>query len=702
MVKRVLLVLLVGGVVGACASQVGMVRDGETYGVTKGVFRGRWWSYYERGCSYLSGAFYAEAEADFKQALVGRTRDAWQARTYGLHFVEYFPNRELGVAYYHLGQLDLAAQYLETSLSQLDTARAHHYLDLVAKAKIAKGELEDTAAPSLDTSIHDGIMVAVRDVPVRIQASDDLGVFGVCVNGDTLPQRGSAEAIAFEDRMLLTEGAHEVCVQVYDLAGKETAETVTVQVDLTGPTIGLFSPKDALVTEAASVTLEGTCVDANGVVSVALGERTLAESQGGKRLDFTAELPLTDGENAFVVAAKDVAGNETRTAIKVFKGKPDSAAARLWFLHERAPHLLQFAAAGGRNAVNASLLSALVSAAAEEDITIALKSPKADRPYRHNKVLRVSGEVTARTKVASLTINGAPFEPLTGAPKEVFTKGLSIDDETLNQGEAKLPLAVHAQDDAGNEATEEFEVTVHPVLLDSEDSKMPVAVMPFAGVDVEEADTVRLRNATESRLFEDRRFSIVDRTQLDQVLVEQQLAAAGLANAGQAIQVGKLVNAHVIVVADVLERGQKGIEIHARAISTETSKLKAVLDAFVPDKGNPDEIEAGCRAIAHQLAQAFPRLSGELVGVRDKQLLLNWTKEDGIQEDMYMLVVYETDPWVDDETGEVLAEGEVALVARGIIKRVQAANSLATVKEHIEQETGEVVDIEKGMAAVTM
>ena len=701
MAKRVLAVLLLGTVGCGCATQEGLERDGQRYGVTKGVFRGRWWSYYERGTSYLAGEFYAEAEADFGQALVGRGRDTWQARTYGLHFVEYFPNRELGVACYHLGRLDEAEDHLKRSLTQIDTARAHHYLDLVAKAKIAKGDLEDAAAPSVETSLGGGLLVADRAVAMAVRATDDVGVSAVAVNGRTLPQRGSAEDITFEDEILFVEGTHEIRVEASDLADKEAAQTVTVEVDLTGPTIGIFSPEDAAVTDAGSVRVEGTCIDKNGVTSVALDGRELARSEGETKVDFATELALKDGENVFVVVAKDAAGNETRSAVAVYKGDSGSAGARLWRLGQRAPQRLEVAAATGRGALEAVLTGRLASGAVEDAPAIRLKSPKPDRPYRHNKTLCVSGEVVTTTRVASLSINGEPFEALTGAPKESFNRRIPIDQDQDEAAEMMMPITVAAKDAEGRETTEAFEVSVRPIRLDSAESKMPVAVLAFAGSGIEPAVADLLRVTTEAQLHGAARFRMLDRTRLQDVLTEQQLAAV-LADPDQAIRLGKLTNAHVFVTADVFTHGEKGLEIKARAISPETSDIVAILDAYIEDKGDTDQVEAGCLAIADQLTKTFPRLSGELLAVRPKPdgnvMLVNWTKEDGIREGVYMLVVQEDEPWVDETTGEVLAEGEVLSVARGRIQRISSGGAQA---KEVKQE-GEGATLEPGMAAITM
>jgi len=678
----VLLVLLCG-----CAGQQGVVVDGKTYGVTKGVFRGRWWSYYERGVSYLSGGLLDEAASDFEHALRGRSRDAWQARTYGLHFVEYFPNRELGVTCYLLGRLDQARDYLERSLGQIDTARANKYLDLVTRAQIARGDIADTKAPDLQMSLADGGFVTTREVAFELSATDDVGVARVEVNGQVVPQRRSGEHVTVADSLLLDEGTQEIRVQVGDLADKTTSSTVKLEVDLTGPTIGLFKPRDFTVTEAASVRLQGVCVDRNGVQSVVvMGGEPRTEAQTGRRVEFSANLPLKEGRNEFIVIARDVAGNETRSAINVYRGKED-AAAQLWQLKGRAPELLRLA----RNAGTGEL----PEVPEEAPLSVSLRSPKPERPYRHNKTLYVYGDATARTKVAALAINGEPFTDLTGAPKETFSRRIPIDAA----GDAVVPVTVEARDDEGHETVESLQVEVRPVQIDSPDSKLPLAVLAFSGEAVEPSLAELLRVGTEASLFEAGRFRVLDRTRLQDVLTEQQLAAA-LADPNEAIALGKLTNAQVFLIADVFEHGE-GVEIKARAISTETSEVLAIVDTYIEERDKPEQLDAGFDALAAELEKVFPRLSGEILSVRPKsdgdEMLLNWTREDGVREGMYLLVVEETDPWLDPATGAVIEPGEMVEVARGKIQALLSAGAKAKAQQ--EQENTE---LNAGMAAITM
>lgn len=696
MYKRLAAVMLLCSMAVGCATDNAAVRerDGVAYGVTEGVFRGRWWSYYERGVSFLSGQFYEEARADFEQALAGYSRDTWRARTYGLHFVEFFPNRELGVAYFQLGRLDEAEQVLRRSLDFVDTERAHYYLDQITKERIRQGQVQDMGDPAMTVDAPMGAIVAVRQVPLQITAQDDVAVGCVMVNGKQYYQRGSQEQLAFSEELLLKEGPQTIQLEAMDLADKKTVQEYAVTVDLTGPNVGLYAPVEASITELAAAPIEGVAVDKNGVVSVSLGEQVLAEAPGGApRLEFKGDATLQPGENNLILIAKDVAGNETRTAISVFQGKPGSPAARLWQLDRRNPQALQTAGLG------AGVLQVVLSADEPAEIPgISVKSPDPERPYRHNRTLRVSGDVVTTTQVASLTINGESFAELTHAPRESFNKRIPIDvQEPEDGGVTKVPVSIVAQDASGAELKREFEVEVRPVMLDSRESKMPVAVLAFAGQGIDPALAELLRTSTESELVNGERFRIVERTRLQEVLTEQQLSAA-LGDPNQAIELGKLTPAQIFLVADVFARDQAGVEIKARVISTETSDVVATLDTFIENRDDNAMVATGCAAIVKQLADLYPRLSGEVMAVRQQELLMNWTNEDGVREGAYCLVVKEEEPWVDEATGEVLAPGEFVEVGRAKIQSVQSSGARARTVESTQEGT----QLEKGMPAITM
>ncbi len=692
MVKWVLAIAAATAAIAGCASRdsAEYLRDGQRYGVTEGVFRGRWWSYYERGVSFMNGKFHEEAAADFQTAMINRSRDSWRARTYGLHFVNYFPNRELGIVYFHQGRYAEAVDTLEKALAMVDTARGHFYLGRAKEAMIAQGLLEDQAAPSVGTDMQSSTLLADHVLPLRIMAADDIGVAEVRLNERALPQRKLTEEVSFLEQLVLSEGDHALDFAVTDLADKTHAETLAFTVDLTGPTIGLFAPIDAMVVEETFVRIEGVCVDLHGVAEISVNRVPLAQGDGAERLPFETQVALQPGENRILLIARDMAGNETYSQVLVYQGGREEAAACLWLLKQRAPELIIFAQDGGPGALPTP---------PEAADRIVLKSPRPDRPNRHDRAVRVAGEVIASAGVSSLAINDAPFEQLTGAPKEVFSRRVPIADDAVRDAGGQMQVSVHAVDKEGRQLDETVEVELRPVNVDIPESRMPVAVLAFEGHGVDAPVSAEMRLALDEKLIERKRFRAVDRTQLEAVLTEQELASA-LSNPNDAIQLGRLTSAQIFLVGDVFARDE-GVEVKVRIINTETSEVVSIIDGFASARNQQDLAAAG-ELLATELERVYPRLSGELLAIREragnKDVYFDWTREDGVQPGAYAMIFHET-PGEYDEELAIYYDPVYTPVGRARIEEVSDNNCRA---RPVTNEQEEEIALEQGMAAVTM
>lgn len=691
--KCVAIAILAGALLTGCTTGPGdgYVRDGVAYGVTEGPFRGRWWSYYERGTSFLAGEFHAEAASDFRVALGGRSRESWRARTYGLHFTEYFPNRELGVALYHLGELEEAAERLRTSIEQLDTERARYFLDAVTRAKIAQGLIEDAAAPAIEAAVGPGQLVNVREVPLTIEATDDVGVARVTLDGEALHQRGSAMAVRFEENLLLNEGRHSLALAASDLADRAVEKTIEVTVDLTAPTIGISAPALGAVVAAAEVMVEGVAADAHGVAWVAVNGTRVAEGGGAVRTPFASAQALTPGENVIVVSAQDLAGNESRMALRVFRGAAESPAAHLWRTRELAPERLAQANAAG------SLLPLMLAAAPEEAPGIYLRSPQADRdqPYRHNRTLRVVGEVVTGNEVASLRINGEPVGERTGTPRETFTRNVPIDAES-----GTVQVTVEAADAAGAEFREEVTAPVQPVLLRDRRLKLPLALLPIRGAGVGAEDLDGIWSIMNAALMDSGRFRMPERMELDAILTELQLSE--IAEPSQALQVGRLAQSYVMVALTLIARDAGAVEAHARVIDTTSATQLTTHDVFIPDARDGAAVRRAAAGLVNYLKAYFPELSGEVTFIREargsREVGVNWTTEDGVPELAPLWVVAEVPAVIDELTGMELYPADYQEIVRGRILGVRETGSRAEVVE-ISDET---IPLETGLPAVTM
>lgn len=94
-----------------------------------------WFKAYEAGIEAMKSKDYNQAIAKFREAMQVQNEDKRKIRTYGMHFIPYFPHRETGIAMYYLGNLEDAKRHLQVSMRQTPSKRAQEFLN-----KISGGE----------------------------------------------------------------------------------------------------------------------------------------------------------------------------------------------------------------------------------------------------------------------------------------------------------------------------------------------------------------------------------------------------------------------------------------------------------------------------------------------------------------------------------------------------------------------------------
>ncbi|NOZ61232.1 MAG: hypothetical protein GXO74_06085 [Calditrichaeota bacterium] len=89
---------------------------------------GKWYNFYDQGLKLMKQKQYAAAVEKFNLALKVKSKDTKKKKTYGMHFIEYFPHREKGICLFYLGQLERARRELKLSLRQQYSIRAQNFL----------------------------------------------------------------------------------------------------------------------------------------------------------------------------------------------------------------------------------------------------------------------------------------------------------------------------------------------------------------------------------------------------------------------------------------------------------------------------------------------------------------------------------------------------------------------------------------------
>lgn len=298
----------------------GAKKKGVNYGdcgKIKGAFRGKFWHWYARAESFADCDFWDEAAEDFEGALKKRDTDQRGARTYGMRYMNYHPHRELGVCYFKLGRFEEAKRELELSLTQVETDKAHYYLERTRKALATTGE--DQSAPAITFDLKGQNEVTnLRIVNLRMQIVDDNFVDAVKVNGKTIDMVGD-QTVTIEHRVVLAPGENTIRVEARDLRGNVGSGDLKITLDREGPAVSVDRPSGLEPVSDAEVEVAGVVTDDSDIKSLKFGEQEITVGPDGS---FSTRISLQEGENEISFAAYDVVGNESVGRIYVTQGAP--------------------------------------------------------------------------------------------------------------------------------------------------------------------------------------------------------------------------------------------------------------------------------------------------------------------------------------------------------------------------------------------
>jgi hypothetical protein len=247
--------------------------------------------------------------ADFHAAMTQRQDDQRRARTYGLHLIDYFPHRELGVAYYRLGSQDDAIRELETSLVSEATAKAKFYLNKARKSRLQQTG-RDTSPPRIVLDApRDGLLTNRFSVRVSGQAEDDTYVAAIAVDGQAQFIELAEPRQRFTQEVALHDGANTIDIVAHDLVGRQSRKRLTVYLDRQGPLVSLDEVE--VLDTPLRVRVHGLLTDYSRIIHFVLAGRQVP-LQPGTSWEFRQEVFVMPGATSLPFEVEDAAGNITQ------------------------------------------------------------------------------------------------------------------------------------------------------------------------------------------------------------------------------------------------------------------------------------------------------------------------------------------------------------------------------------------------------
>ncbi len=605
------------------------------------TWRERWWDYYDRGVNRIDEGDVDGAISDFNVAIGKRFRDQFNARMYGMHFIrQYFPHRELGIALIGKGEYEGAIQELETSLSQLDSAKTRHYLD-----EGRRGYLNETGAdqapPTVDVVSHmDGEVVAALEATIRSRATDDFYVSEVSVGGERVKLDVSDREVTFEKTVTLTPGINRIVVEAVDLTGKRSEKVIQLMVDRAGPVISIVSPENNSQTDDSTAQFRGYAMDDSGIETFLLNGRPAdleyLEAEGYYRVEGT--FSLAPGTNALTFEAIDSIGNTTSGMIQVSY----TAEGLAYLLPGSAPVLVaSSSAAGAFRAALRAVMTGAVSATGDLRVEVTNLEDGQVTPLKDNFLM---GTAESLNEIMRIRVNEEPLKTLPG--KVIwFSHKLSL-------AEGSNEVTVLARDTADNESTVSLSLTYERPTIYKPEHRMSLAVLPFGKLAGEvSANGQNAQEYFSQGLFDLQRFRLVERQNLDRVLEEQQLSGTQLVDKDRAVQLGKIVGADATAFAELTERSD-GIELRVRIVDNESTDILFEDSAFSTAESQQD-IEFEMLSLADKITRAFPLVGAEVIEADGLELVVEMNTPTDLREGTRM-ILYQEQEVVSSKTGKVL------------------------------------------------
>lgn len=645
------------------------VKDGKEYGLTSGLWRERWWNYYERGRSYAEGEFWQEALVDFQTAIRQRAADQRQARTYGLHYVDYFPHRELGVVYYRLGRYAEAIRALESSLQSVESAKAKFYLNRARKALLEQTG-RDRQPPRIRVdSPSQGLLTNQFTIPVVGVVEDDTYVSIVIINGQSLFIELAEPRINFAHEVPLQDGSNTIDIVAEDLVGRQTSQRLVVQLDRRGPLVGVHRATPVGQPSERRVLVEGFLSDQSAITRFVLGGRPMPVPAVSE-WEFREEVSLPFDGEVIAFEAEDMAGNVTQGAIALAIDTHRQPAIRKGRAPESPPPQWAFLADTQADVTDLPPFSAPYAAKRESSpARIDLRGTLKEQAvfYEERIYLEVTVASHVDREITAFSINGESLWRRRG--RWLFFNFWA----PLQLGENRFLL--EALDDAGEIARKEVIVTRHEEEVKSVDARLRVALLPFHMQENPSGSTEIAYGHLLAAFLQQRRFQMVERARLDALLEEHKIARTELVDPRTRLNLGKLLAAEGMLFG-VLSEKLQALEVFVRLVDVETGAVLANEDVY-GEHLRPREVQDLMEGLAWKIRQRVPLVEGFIIEREGRTIFTDLTREHRVQPYMKLIVFRDGGVVIDPRTerlrrrpGKRMAEARIETISADLSEAV--------------------------------
>ncbi len=613
-------------------------KNGIQYGVTDGTFRPRWWSYYERGRSFADGEFWTEAEHDLRKAISIRSDDDRRARTYGLHYTQYFGNRELGFVLYRNNHYKEAIQYLKKSLTNDPSEKAKFYLN-ECQQKLSLN-IDDKTNPVIVLEQHVADISNSANFSLSGKVQDNLFVDHISINDNIINPVLKASELVFNQNLVLNPGNNRIEIVALDSKGNSSRKTVQIILDLQPPLISISSLSENEIIIS---------VDDDSPVNLITKNLRNLKLNHQKDTSFSLK-PIPEAE-FYYIEVEDAAHNKNGIRI-------DNSELKLGLNHARLrrhlPYkmtLTQLASSALSNQLirKPTPINQSDKTAKNEILTIEIEQLGSELKVYQSNIL-VSGKILGKFK--SLRFDNELKLKNSRDTRFCFNKSLQLGDNKIEL------LAI---DHKNKKYRRSFNIERLHSPEENRELRATVILCPLAKSGGDRGLNATVYNKLLLELHNYGRFRMLETKRLDLITIDKNLTEGGWIDTKRAANFGRKVQTDYSL-ACTIRPSNNDIEIFGRLIDTETSEILATCDVYELNDKKSDISNIYSR-FTRKLSQHFPIIEKTIAKSLQREVIINAGQNSNIKKGMKFVAFHREKPLRDSKTGQILVKGLITIDA---------------------------------------
>ncbi|MGA1796328.1 MAG: CsgG/HfaB family protein [bacterium] len=645
-----------------------------------------WECCYRSGLAYARGGCLDKAIAELRSAMTQNPKDRWRTRTYGMHFLDYFPHRELGIIYLSQGRIREAMDELSQSLASADSARATYYLNQARRQWLEETGL-DTTPPSILIASrvddeHTALYTSQSTYIIEGEARDDYFVSAITIHGEPLFVDLARPAVPFRREVSLSPGENILHCEVSDLAGNRAVTRLRVILDQQGPIVMVAPVSHEDISQGAGcimTVVRGIVYDSSGIGKFVVDDEEVPIIHDGNIQEFETRVPCY---SPVTFCAWDRAGNATTGTLGPLWEPPKDASP----------------APSGEIRVCASRILPLL-AKGDTDGPIIHVEPCPSMVFEPFVV--ITGWVESPREILNVWINEESIlsrdesEALIPRFRRLFHRYRSylVGDRIRFSFTRTIPLTeegknlitIYAQDSENISPLQKVRVEYRVSEIQKIGRRWAMAILPFDIVKEGEVpifappaqgSIAYITEKLQASLFDTGRFRILERERIDAVMHELNLSYGCRIDPNTALNIGKAVGAEILLAGSFYEHweGQnRCLEIYARLIDVETQEIVGIQNLYNHWRESGD-IDFVSKGLSQRFVEEFPLAQGEIEEIYDETFVIDLGTEDRIKRGM-RLWVYRPKKEKQGIT-KALHAGDVRIIGEGRIEEVSGGGAV--------------------------